>query len=158
MRRLLLVALALLPSAAFGADFNVGPDDYRATLGMLQPGDRMIMAAGTYLRGLPLADLEGAPGAPIVIEGPSSGPPAVITGRACCNTISLRNVAYIEIRNLELDLQGEFVDGVKAETSAFAHHITLEGLYIHGFPSQQQAVGISTKCPAWDWVIRGNSS
>ena len=39
----------------------------------------------------------------------------------------------------------------------FAHHITLENLVIRGHGNNQQTVGISTKCPAWNWVIRGNT-
>ena len=46
---------------------------------------------------------------------------------------------------------------MKAEGHArFAHHITLEDLSIRGYGAGQQIVGISTKCPAWDWVIRNN--
>ncbi len=60
--------------------------------------------------------------------------------------------------NLEIDGAGALqVDAVKAEGNAdFAHHITLENLYIHNFAAQQQSVGISTKCPAWGWIVRGN--
>ena len=48
------------------------------------------------------------------------------------------------------------VDAVKAEgTSTSAHDITLENLVIRGHGNNQQIVGISTKCPAWNWVIRG---
>jgi uncharacterized repeat protein (TIGR01451 family) len=61
----------------------------------------------------------------------------------------------VTIRNLELDGQGRQGDGVKAESgSAAAHHITLDNLFIHGHDADQQIVGISTKCPAWNWVIR----
>jgi hypothetical protein len=49
------------------------------------------------------------------------------------------------------------VDAVKAEGHArYAHHVTLENLYIHDHDASQQNVGISTKCPAFGWVIRGN--
>src|SRR5262249_5346580 len=41
--------------------------------------------------------------------------------------------------------------------AAFAHHITLERLTIRGHGNNQQIVGISTKCPAWNWTIRGNT-
>ena len=49
------------------------------------------------------------------------------------------------------------VDAVKAEGAArFAHHITLEGLRILRHGANQGVVGISTKCPAWGWIIRRN--
>ena len=47
---------------------------------------------------------------------------------------------------------------MKSERQArYAHHITLENLLIRGHGNNQQTVGISTKCPAWNWVIRGNT-
>ena len=50
------------------------------------------------------------------------------------------------------------VDRVKCEGhSDWADHIILERLRITGHGNNQQTVGISTKCPAWGWVIRNNS-
>ena len=47
---------------------------------------------------------------------------------------------------------------MKSERHArYAHHITLEHLLIRGYGNNQQTVGISTKCPAWNWVIRHNT-
>ena len=64
--------------------------------------------------------------------------------------------ALCVIRNLVLEGNNVPVDGVKAEGHArWAHHITLENLVIRGHGNNQQTVGISTKCPAWNWVIRG---
>ena len=62
------------------------------------------------------------------------------------------------MKNLVLDGGDVPVDAVKAEGHArYAHHITLENL-AHPRSWQQSAnVGISTKCPAWNWVIRGNT-
>jgi hypothetical protein len=127
-------------------------------LSNLQAGDTLVLEAGDYLDGLPVHDLNGTDAAPILIAGPESGPRAVFYPRACCNTISLLDSSHIIIRNLEVDGQGtDWADAVKAEGHAnFAHHITLESLYIHDHDGDQQIVGISTKCPAWDWVIRGN--
>ena len=50
------------------------------------------------------------------------------------------------------------MDGVKAEGTAgnWAHHVTIEKLNIVNYGVDQQAVGISTKCPAWNWIIRSN--
>jgi hypothetical protein len=58
-----------------------------------------------------------------------------------------------------LDGRGVPVDGVRAEGHArWAHHITLDGLTIVNHGATQQNSGISTKCPAWGWVVRGNTS
>jgi hypothetical protein len=49
------------------------------------------------------------------------------------------------------------VDAIKAEGhSRYADFITLEHLYIHDHAASQQNVGISTKCPAFGWVVRNN--
>ena len=58
-----------------------------------------------------------------------------------------------------MDLEGRNlrVDGVKCEGHAdWAHHITLDGLRVRGHGNNQQTVAISTKCPAWGWVIRNS--
>ncbi len=137
--------------------FETDPATYLDLLGDLEPGDLLRLAPGTYPDGLPLADLAGEPDRCIVIEGPASGAAAVFTGRDCCNTVSLRDVSYLVIRNLELDGMGRAGDGVKAEAdSTAAHHITLENLHIRGHGAGQQIVGINTKSPAWNWVIRRN--
>lgn len=141
-----------------GTVYQANPSNYRALLDQLQPGDTLLLEAGTYPDGLPITGLDGTANAPIVIAGPESGPRAVFTARDCCNTISLRNVSYIHIYHLELDGLGlPYIDAVKAESDAdWVHHILLENLYIHDHDANQQTVGINTKCPAWDWVIRRN--
>lgn len=151
-----LCAVVLAP-VADAATFSANPDNYRTLLDTLQPGDTLLLTPGVYERGLGIFDLDGTPVAPIVITGPASGPRAVLRARSCCNTISIRNSSYIEVRNLDLDGMNLPVDAVKLESDAIdAHHITIEGLVITNHGVDQQVVGISTKAPAWDWVIRGN--
>lgn len=136
---------------------DADPSNYRTLLASLQPGDLLRLAPGTYDQGLPFDGHHGEPDRCIVVEGPASGPPAVLTGRDCCNTVSLANSSYLVIRNLELDGMGRAGDGVKAEsTSVSVHHVTLENLYVHGHGANQQIVGVNTKCPAWNWVVRRN--
>lgn len=133
------------------------PADYDEQLRALQPGDTLVLAPGTYARGLRVHGLQGTPAAPIVIEGPARGAPATFVARRGANTVSLLDAAHVTIRNLVLDGRGLAVDAVKAEGHArFAHHVTLERLRIVGHGDDQQTVGISTKCPAWGWTIRGN--
>jgi hypothetical protein len=141
-----------------GTVYNGNPSNYLSLLSILQPGDTLLLEAGTYSGGLPIDNMLGTLANPIVIAGPESGPRAVFPARSCCNTVSIRDSAYVAIYNLELDGQGlPNVDAVKAEGDAqWAHHITLENLTIHDHDANQQTVGISTKCPAWDWVIRNN--
>jgi len=161
-----LIAAALLIGPAVGvagaATVSGNPSNYLALLAALQPGDTLQLASGTYTSGLTFNGRHGQPGLPIVVAGPVTGPAAVFPARSCCNTVSITDSSYLEIRNLELDGLGlDGVDAVKGEgpngnDSNFAHHIKVENLYIHGHDATQQTVGISTKCPAWDWVIRRN--
>jgi hypothetical protein len=133
------------------------PSNYLPLVAGLGPGDLLQLAPGAYTGGLPVVDLTGEPDRCIRIEGPAAGPPAVFLGRDCCNTVSIVDSSYLEIRHLTLDGQGRLGDAVKAEgTAAFAHHVTLEDLRIVGHGADQQIVGINTKCPAWNWVVREN--
>ena len=134
------------------------PSDYRSKIAGLIPGDRLLLAAGTYTQGLPIHNKHGAPGKCIVFEGPASGSPALFTGSDSWNVISLKDSSYIAVRNLSLDGLDKGGDGVKAEATAVSvHHILIERLNITNFDPNQQRVGISTKCPSWNWVVRHNT-
>ncbi len=155
--RLTGLLLGLLPLLAAAADYAAGPEDYRPVLTRLKAGDRLLLAPGDYARGLPLHNLEGEAGRPIIVEGPATGPRARFLARPGANTVSLINVRHVVIRNLELDGRGLAVDAVKAEGHGrYAHFVTLENLHIHDHNASQQNVGLSTKCPAYGWVVRGN--
>ncbi len=157
MRLILYLALALAWLPAWATDYGAGPGDYRGFLSHLVAGDRLLLAPGDYLRGLPLNGLSGTADKPIVIQGPREGPPARFLARPGANTVSLVNVSHVTIRDLELDGRNIPVDAVKAEGhSRYADFVTLERLYIHDHAADQQNVGISTKCPAFGWVVRGN--
>lgn len=153
----LLICAGGLAGIAAAADYVAGPDDYRDFLPRLTAGDRLLLSAGDYERGLPLRGLSGELGRPIVIAGPATGPRARFIARAGANTVSLVDVRHLHIQHLELDGGNQRVDAVKAEGhAAYAHFVTLEKLYIHDHAASQQNVGISTKCPAYGWVVRGN--
>lgn len=154
----LIAILAVLAGVTAGAaDLTAGPEDYRVALRALQPGDTLQLRAGVYTDGLPIDYLSGTQEAPIVITGPVKGAPALFHARREHNTVSIVNSSYVTIRHLTLDGRGLPVDGVKAEGySEGAHHIVLEDLVIKGHGYDQQTVAISTKCPAWGWVLRRN--
>lgn len=158
MRRVVCAAwLCVLAGAAAATDYRANAQDYRDYVSRLQPGDRLLLAPGDYLHGLPLHNLSGRAGQPIVIEAAQPGEPPHFIARAGANTVSLVDVRYLVLRRLELDGRNQPVDAVKAEGhSHFADFITLDHLYIHDHAASQQNVGISTKCPAFGWVIRRN--
>jgi hypothetical protein len=149
--------LALVtPALASAAVVNANPSNYRTALGNLSPGDTLVLAAGTYAQGLPIGGLSGTAAQPIVIAG-ADDQSSVFVARDCCNTVQLDNgAAYIEIRNLTLD--GANIDGpFGVDARGNTHDITLENLRIINHGAQQQVVGISTKGPAWNWIIRRNT-
>lgn len=132
------------------------PSTYRALLAGLKPGDRLLLAPGTYTQQIRLDGLNGQLNRCIVIEGPATGSPALFTGSNTFNTISLKNVSYLVFRNLSLDGKGLAGDGVKVEVgSTYAHHITLDNLKLRNyFGGNLNRTGINTKSWAWNFVIR----
>lgn len=157
LRGLCIWLFCLMAGAAAAADYPAGPDDYRGYLQRLQPGDRLLLEPGDYRRGLPLHNLEGLPGKPIVVEAARPSRPPRFIARPGANTVSLLNVRHVVVRHLELDGANVPVDAVKAEGhSRYADFVTLEQLHIHDHGASQQNVGISTKCPSFGWVVRDN--
>lgn len=156
---IIMLSSALIYSwpAFAGTTYTVNPDTYLDRLKIVEPGAHVRLMPGEYKHGLPIRYLSGTAQAPITISGPDRGPRAIFAARLGHNTISIVNSRYIAIRNLDLDGRNLPVDGVKCEGHAdWAHHITLDGLHVRGHGNNQQTVGISTKCPAWKWVIRNN--
>jgi hypothetical protein len=132
--------------------------NYTSYLNTLVAGDTLYLTAGTYSNNLTLNNLTGDSLHPIVIMGDSNLYSTIFNAQSCCNTVSITMCSFVIIKNLKLDGLNLFVDAVKAEgtNGNFAGHITLEYLYIVNYGADQQNVGISTKCHAWDWIIRKN--
>jgi hypothetical protein len=159
MRRIAFsLGLALLaPSIAWAEDIAVDPSTLEAALDGLMPGDRVLLAAGTYEH-FTLSGIRGTPEMPIAIEGPSDGSARVeADGGPCCNTIQIDgDVSYVEIRNLTIDGRGiDGAFGIDARGEG-VHHVTIEACTFVGHDASQQTVAISTKTPTSGWVIRGN--
>lgn len=147
--------LVLCPLPGLSVTLHGNPDTYSALVKEMKPGDTLILAPGMYRHDLRLHGLSGTREQPIVIRGARGRHRTVFLARSGHNTVSIANAAYLEIHDLVLDGRGLLVDAVKAEgPSRWAHHITLDGLVIYGYDADQQNVGISTKCPAWGWVVR----
>ncbi|MCB9896001.1 MAG: putative Ig domain-containing protein [Planctomycetes bacterium] len=154
---ILLIALAAAPLT--GATISATPSDYQTKLAALNPGDTLQLAGGTYANRLVINGLHGNSGAWITIEGPASGTPATFNGVSGNNTVSLKDCSYIEIKNLTIDCLNLAVDGIKAEgystTPHTVHDMLIENCKILNAGANQQIVGINTKCPCWNWTIRG---
>lgn len=155
----LLLLIALLAAPLTAATVSATPSDYQTKLAALNPGDTLQLAGGTYTNRLVINGMHGNSGAKISIEGPATGTPATFNGVSGNNTVSLRDCSYIEIKNLTIDCLGLAVDGIKAEgyssTPHTVHDMLIENVRILNTGANQQIVGINTKCPCWNWTIRG---
>lgn len=153
----LSTVILLSINTSLAAIVPANPNNYRALLKTLLPGDTLLLQTGTYESGLSIRDMHGDPGHPIIISGPENGFPAVFLGSKAqaWNTIQINNSSHITIRFLKLDGLGiDGIDGVNAR--GITHHITLEHLKILRHGGSQLTVAIATRGPAWDWVIRNN--
>lgn len=146
-----------MPRGVLAADYAATPQNYVALLRNLQPGDRLRLAPGDYAAGLPVHGLHGTRERVIRIGALDRQQRPRFLARPGHNTVSIVDSGFVEIADLELDGRNLPVDAVKAEGHArYAHHVTLRNLHIVGHGVSQQIVAISTKCPAWEWVIRDN--
>lgn len=153
--RALLYCIAVFGAATAGATTYAGnPANYRSLLDNLGPGDVLELAAGTYTEDLPLSDMNGTAAAPIIIRGPADHS-AVFRSRSCCNTIQFDRSSYIEVHNLTVDGHG-LPEPFGVESGDWSHHITIDNNIFLGFGADQQMCAISTKGPAWNWIIRRN--
>ena len=156
--KILLIMLALAAPLS-AATLQGNPGNYTTQLAALAPGDTLQLAAGTYTNRLVINGMAGNSGAMITIEGPASGV-ATFNGVSGNNTVSLRNCSFIAIKNITVDCLGLAVDGIKAEgvvapATNYVHDMLIENVRILNAGANQQIVGINTKCPCWNWTIRG---
>lgn len=161
MNTLRVLVLLCLASPLAATTYNATPANYQTLMAGLVAGDTLNLAGGTYANRLVINGLNGNSNAWITIQGPTSGTPATFNGVSGNNTVSLRNCSFIAIKNITIDCLGLAVDGIKAEgytapaTNA-VHDMLIEGCKIVNAGASQQIVGINTKCPCWNWTIRGN--
>lgn len=136
-----------------------GPSDFRSQIDLLTAGDTLYLLPGDYTQSLRLEDLSGTENEPILISGQPNTAKPVFLGNACCNTISLTRCEFLELRDLICDGQNVAgIDALKAEGTSgnWTHDIVIQGLEIIGYGASQQNVGISTKCPSWNWHVHHN--
>ncbi|HGY91546.1 MAG TPA: hypothetical protein ENK43_10270 [Planctomycetes bacterium] len=153
--KLTFLSILFLATAVTAQTMTATPKDYERKIRRLKPGMTLHLQPGTYENGMRLVGLHGNPALPLRIEGEKG---VLFLARKGRNTIQLTDASYIEISSLTLDGRGLDVDGIKAggNTKKGVHHITIEDCVIRGYGSWQFNVGISTKVPAWDWIIRRN--
>jgi len=92
--------------------------------GQAQPGDRIVLAPGTYANGIHISNRSGIEAQPIVFTSRDSTRP-VLNGDASAG-IELYRANYFAFDNLEV--HNENGDGVRIRG---CHHIVVKGCYIH---------------------------
>jgi len=131
--------------AAEGKDTNSGaePDLAWRTLDKVnstsfEPGDRILLAAGSRWEGQLHPKGSGAPDNPIIVDRFGTGPMPVIDGAGAegRGVVYLHNQSHWEINRLELTNDAEHEGdrrGVKisAENAGLIQHVHLKDLYIH---------------------------
>ena len=135
------------------------PGNFRSLLPTLAAGDTLYLIPGNYIQSLRLENVEGSDNAPILISGQPGQDKPIFLGNACCNTVSLTQCKFLHLRDIICDGQQIVgIDAIKAEGSVgnWTHDITIEGFEIYHYGAGQQQVGISTKCPSWNWWIHHN--
>jgi len=158
---LIISLLAVGTTARAGALKQANPENYRRLLATLAPGDTLVLAPGVYDRGLPISNCHGAPERWITIQGPQTGV-AEIRQTQAANCVELRQCSYVALKRLSIVGEGSNASRVLFGISAKGglenkvHHILIEDCLISDWRGSQQAVGISTKTPTWDWTIRRN--
>ena len=89
----LLAGAVLWAGAAGAATYSADPADLQVGPADAPPGDTLNLAPGTYPL-LKISGLRGTPDAWITVQGPASGPPAVVIGYSGHNTVELVNASY----------------------------------------------------------------
>ena len=84
--------------------------------------------------------------------GDPTVPRPLLLGRATHNTVRFDDASYIKLIHLEIDGRDLGGDGIKAQ--GVAQHTILDGLTIRRVANSQQTVGINTKAPCWNWIVR----
>jgi hypothetical protein len=146
-----------LQAPAQAVEISGGPTDYQQKFKALGPGDTLNLAAGEYRRGLMIKNRHGQKDKWITIQG--QGKKTVFVGRKGSNTIDILQSSYIAIKNIQFDGKGLEVDAIKAGRGKAepCHHILIQDTIILNHGAHQNIVGINTKGPCWDWIIRGNT-
>ena len=113
----------------------------RVPHGDLTPGSKVLLKAGSYFKEQLGLTASGKEGAPIVYDMYGTGAKPIIDGGGKFEVINVRNVQYLEMRNLEITSKGAsgnivrgitFTSGGKKHAGGALNHIYLTNLTIHG--------------------------
>jgi hypothetical protein len=131
-------------SSQSGLDTNAGTSEQASWQSLTKvnasrflPGDRILLQAGSHWQSSLTIPSSGTAAAPISVDRYGEGPlPRIDAGDVSENAVTISNVEYVEVRNLELTNHGKspaFRTGVliAADNIGTLHKIVVSGLYIH---------------------------
>jgi hypothetical protein len=131
-------------SAQSGNDTNAGTSEQtpwksleKINSGHFLPGDRILLQAGSVWRSSLTVPSSGSSAAPIIIDRYGTGAmPRIDAGDVAENAVTIRNVEYVRVQNLELTNHGAGTAMrrgvlIAAENIGTLHRIAVTGLYIH---------------------------
>jgi hypothetical protein len=121
----LLTQIILSVNTAEAKRYSGNSDNYSTIIKRLDPADKLNLAAGIYIRMLPIHNLNGKKGKPIVITGPGKSPHATFLGRIKRNTIWRNNAI---IRNNVFSKAESSTKDRSARTNVLVGHFPLGGV------------------------------
>lgn len=123
-----VVALAVVCAGTQATVYEIEPTTTIVSmLPVLQPGDTLVLKAGTHNRAF-ISNLNGTADGWITIKGADGVRPTIYYASYDRNVIDLSNCSYVKLQNLEITGGS---DGVKFAANTSSHDIVLEDLYIH---------------------------
>jgi hypothetical protein len=148
-----VTGLLLVPGGAMAATIHIHPGgSFEAAAESLNPGDTLVVHAGTYAQSARVAiTVKGTPTAPVVITGaPGEARPLIsrVQTASVQNTIDIVGATHLTLRGLEITGQ---VGGDGINMSGSPSHILLEDLDIHDV-----AVGINFRSTMHHITARRN--
>ncbi len=147
--------IAFLAGAAptFAAETEIFPgDSFREAVKNLEPGDTLVVHAGTYPHSDRIAiDARGTRDRPVLITGaPGEARPTIRLIETGHNAVEISGASYVTIRGLEITAPGmRGADGIHMKGGP--SHITIEDNVIHDV-----AVGINFRSSMHHIITRGN--
>jgi len=149
----IVAALPLAATPAIAAEIHVyAGDNFESAAESLQPGDDLIVHAGTYEHSSRLAiRVRGTANEPVVIRGADGeATPVIALTASGQNVIDIDGASHLTLRDLEITANGiGGADGINMRGTP--SDITLENLTIHDI-----SVGINFRSSMSNIVVRRN--
>jgi hypothetical protein len=132
--------MVFVASHSYPATIEIYPtNSFASAVGGLNPGDTLVVHAGTYNETSRVSiSVKGNAANPVVVMGAPGEAKPVITSTSGNDTINIEGATYLTLKGLEITNTGDFGINIKS-LNGDASHITIDGLKIHALD-----IGINT--------------